>query len=249
MSTTLEAAIAPTPSTSMPGPSTPVELADAYLRSARTGDADRGRAASDALARLDEEALRDGLTDDAARLAFWIDVYNGAAARERDVRLDSWRGRLRFLGRDVVRVAGERLSLDRIEHGILRRGRWRFGAGYLRSPRRTPFERRHEVERLDPRIHFALNCAAASCPPIAAYAPGRIDEQLDLATRSFLAASVSMREDVARVSPIFLWYHGDFRARGGVRAFLAAHGVDIGPRKLRFGSWDWTPAPGRWADD
>ena len=38
----------------------------------------------------------------------------------------------------------------------------------------------------DPRIHFALNCGAVSCPPIAVYEGESLDEQLDIATEGFL---------------------------------------------------------------
>ena len=73
--------------------------------------------------------------------------------------------------------------------------------------------------------------------------------QLDLATRSYLAASVELSSRVARVPQIFLWFHGDFRSSGGVRTFMRDHGVDVGDRKLRLASYDWTPAPGVWMSD
>ena len=41
---------------------------------------------------------------------------------------------------------------------------------------------------LDPRIHFALNCGAKSCPPIRVYSPPNLDSQLNRAAASFLCA-------------------------------------------------------------
>ena len=41
---------------------------------------------------------------------------------------------------------------------------------------------------LDPRIHFALNCGATSCPPIRVYSSSNLDSQLDRAAASFLCA-------------------------------------------------------------
>ena len=82
----------------------------------------------------------------------------------------------RFLRQPALVVACRALSLNAIEHGLLRRSRWRFGAGVRREPvPLSAFERQHRVARVDPRVHFALNCAAGSCRSIAAdvsvYAP------------------------------------------------------------------------------
>lgn len=231
------------------GHGSPGKMAYDYLLAGRLGDESRSRAAVADLAALSDDDLAAGLGDDDARLAFWIDVYNGAAMRIVAPHLETWSDRLRFMSHEVMTVAGEHLSLGAIEHGILRRSRRTFGLGYLRSWKVSPFEARHRVAHLDPRLHFALNCAAMSCPPIAAYSADAIDAQLELATRSYLAASVEMTGSVARVPQIFLWYHGDFRSSGGVRAFIREHGVDIGDRKLRLASWDWTPAPGVWVSD
>jgi hypothetical protein len=78
------------------------------------------------------------------------------------------------------------------------------------------------VTPLDPRIHFALNCASRSCPPIGVYDAERIDAQLDLAAASFVANDVEIdsRAGVVRLSAIFRWYAGDFGGRAGVIAFL-----------------------------
>ena len=100
-------------------------------------------------------------------------------------------------------VNGETLSLDQIE------------------------TRLREMD--DPRIHAALVCAARSCPPLRreAYVAGRIDEQLDDNTRSWLANPQLNVFDpgarTARISPIFEWYASDFETNGGLREFLARH--------------------------
>ena len=99
---------------------------------------------------------------------------------------------------------------------------------------------------MNPRIHFALNCAAASCPPIAAYDPDRLDGQLDLATRGYLAATVGRRDGRLVVPRVFLWFMGDFGGPAGVRRFLVHHGVELGSGRLRYAAWDWAPAPGVW---
>jgi hypothetical protein len=90
----------------------------------------------------------------------------------------------------VVRLNGETVSLDHIEHDILR-------------PR---FK--------DPRVHFAINCAAKSCPPLRPepYFAEKLDQQLDDATRSFINNSNSYRLEGRNlhVSRIFKWFSEDF---------------------------------------
>lgn len=103
---------------------------------------------------------------------------------------------LGFLGtgpwkQKVVRLQGELVSLDHIEHDILR-------------PR---FK--------DPRVHFAINCAARSCPPLRSepYRGDILDRQLDTATRSFLnnPQNYRLEDTVFYVSRIFKWFSEDFK--------------------------------------
>ena len=143
-------------------------------------------------------------------------------------------------------VAGRRLSLDGIEHGLLRRSRWKLGFGYLGNPVPGRFERASRVGLVDPRIHFALNCGAASCPPIAAYDPARLDEQLALASASYLGTEAVMDADGLRVPALLLWYMGDFGGPRGLRGLLRDAGVEGWQGPIRFSAYDWTPMPGRW---
>jgi len=84
----------------------------------------------------------------------------------------------------------------------------------------------------EPRIHFAINCASVSCPPLRneAYVPERIDEQLDAAARATLGRSPSRwlvfdeREGRLRLSQIFLWFEADFEeSEGSVPAYVARY--------------------------
>lgn len=206
------------------------------------------------LADVTPEHLAASLTDDAARIATWLNLYNAAAQRLAEAHADDFLGRLgfvrraRFFRRTAIVVAGRALSLDAIEHGLLRRSRWKLGLGWLGNPFPGSFERRFRVAAVDPRIHFALNCAAASCPPIAAYDPGRLDRQLDLATRGYLAAAVRMQGDRLVVPRLFLWFMGDFGGPGQIRRFLARHGVEPGRTRLSFAPYDWSLRPAAWVD-
>src|SRR4029077_12604088 len=84
------------------------------------------------------------------------------------------------------RAAGRTLTLDDIEHKILR------------------------PEFKEPRVHFAINCASVGCPPLAAdpYRAGTLDAQLDAAARRYLASAQGLRVqgDTLLVSKILEWY-------------------------------------------
>lgn len=202
------------------------------------------------LAGFDPTALRTR----AERMAFWINLYNAividaviTAGVRRSVTEGSLGG-LRFFRRAGCVVGGRCLSCDDIEHGILRANR---GHPFLPGcqfasddPRRT-----WAIEPLDPRIHFALNCASRSCPPIGVYDAGRLDAQLALAARSFVDQSTDRTGDVLEVSALFRWYAGDFGGRAGVVRFLSAHLPDDDRRalierfgtktRLRYADYDW----------
>jgi hypothetical protein len=70
-------------------------------------------------------------------------------------------------------------------------------------------------------VHFALNCASRSCPPLRRqpFLPEKLEEQLEQATREFMARqeNVWMRGDVLFLSAIFDWYKDDF-VRGAAGA-------------------------------
>ena len=194
---------------------------------------------------------------DDARLAFWLNVYNASVQDHlaRDRSLFEKRGfppTRPIFRRDLVTVAGEAMRLDDVEHGILRRSQSGVGLGYVPRIRTSAFERRHRVDAIDPRIHFALNCGAASCPLVLAYHADDVDTELDAATRGYLETEVSYDPDadVARVPKLFSWYRGDFGGKSGIRAFLREHDAipaDSNP-KLAWSEYDWSLKLGAYAD-
>lgn len=220
------------------------EIAARFLAAARAGT--RDDSAVEELALLDPVELAGELAEPASRLAFWINVYN-AAVRARLVRDPAAFGqRWRFFSAPAVTVAGQRLSANAIEHGILRRSAMTIGLGYVRNPFPSQFERVQRVEGLDPRVHFALNCGARSCPPLAAYDPARLDAQLDAAARSYLSSESAVLDGGAtvRVPRLLLWYLGDFGGRPGIVRLLRQFGIVAAgavPR-ITFGTYDWTLA-------
>jgi len=121
-------------------------------------------------------------------------------------------------------------------------------------------EKRLREESRDPRIHFAVNCASKSCPPLAplAYRAERLDEQLDRQTRAFLTREGSLILEQKRngskptlhvtLSKIFDWYAKDFEIAGGALAFVERYApaevavslrANRGSTKLAYAEYDW----------
>jgi hypothetical protein len=119
-------------------------------------------------------------------------------------------------------IGKEKMSLDNIEHGILRK----------------KFD--------DPRIHMALVCASKSCPILLneAYDPQRMDEQMARQAKAFLADSFrnKISADKAELSMIFKWYGMDFNNQGAsVKSFINSYSeVKIKQKaKISYLDYDW----------
>ena len=157
----------------------------------------------------------------AAQLAFLINAYNAWTVEvvlDEYPEIDSIRD-IGFLlssawNQDFAELFGEPISLDEIEHDIIR--------GWDRYQ--------------EPRIHFAVNCAAVGCPALRAeaYTGEMLEAQLEDSTRKFLADRSRNYFDGSRlyVSSIFDWYEEDFEKGWGgidsVSEFLAAYAVQLG---------------------
>lgn len=136
-------------------------------------------------------------------------------------------GRTLMFSKKIARIDGEALTLDNIEHDILR-------------PR---FK--------DPRIHFAVNCAARSCPPLMSepYGGYGLDQQLNRVTEAFVNDPERNRLEgnTLYVSKIFHWYEEDFNddmvgfflkyAKGEMLEKLKRNPSKI---KVRYLDYDWS---------
>ncbi|MFC4248672.1 DUF547 domain-containing protein [Natribaculum luteum] len=179
----------------------------------------------DRLATLERERLSRALASRRQRLVFWLNCYNAYV----QLRLDDGPSlddgplsRWRFFARDWIPIAGRWLSLDDVEHGLLRSSKHPWGLGYLPRPFPSSFERTYRLEEVDPRIHFVLSKGTDKSPPVTVYSPDDCNEELDVATEWFLDENVSYdpNENVVTVPRLFLWYQGDFGGRRGVLEFL-----------------------------
>ena len=143
------------------------------------------------LASYSPEDLQIQLYKDALRKTFWINCYNAFyQILRKKIKLLS----PAIFTKRVISIGGQQWSLDDIEHGILRRARYKYSLGYLPQIFVPNKIKLLMVEKLDYRIHFALNCGAVSCPPIAFYFHEDIEEQLDIASQVFLMAETLVDE-------------------------------------------------------
>jgi len=127
----------------------------------------------------------------------------------------------------LARIGGDVITLDDIEHNILR------------------------ARFTDPRIHFAVNCASKSCPPLRSepYQGSILDQQLDEMTGAFLNDPLMNRLEgrTLYVSSIFKWFAGDFNkdivgfflkyARGDLKKQLESNRTKI---KVKYLDYDWS---------
>lgn len=155
------------------------------------------------------------------RLAYWINAYNAVTVRlivsnyplSSITKLDGGKPW------DVKRYSNgsKKLSLNDIENNILR-----------------PMG--------DARIHFALNCAAKSCPPLLneAFTADNVTKLLEQRTRQFInsATRTVIEKDEIKVSKIFDWYGKDF---GNVVDFVNKYAKIKAAKtaKVTFLDYDW----------
>lgn len=201
------------------------------------GDEEQFDAYLDALATADLSALSSNEIQ-----ALFANAYNAYTIRtildhvsaEGTFDIDSIQDVPDVFGRKVHEVGGFSLSLDNMEHNVLR-----------------PLFK-------DPRFHFAVNCASISCPPLPtrAFTGDKIDEQLDTVTKNALTNPdyVSIDGDALLVTKIMDWYGGDFvnpaytgsektlqefiakYATDEVREFVAARGDIV---SVKFRDYEW----------
>src|SRR6266498_62243 len=171
-----------------------------------------------------------GLAPGGERLAFWINAYNGLVTEglaALGIRQTVWEVP-DFFDRIRARIAELEFSANDIEHGVLRGNRPNPLSG---APPFSPDDPRlvHIIPDLDPRIHFAINCGARSCPPVQHYDGAHVHKQLDAATRGFVSREVTLDKERLVASPIFHWFAADFAQwPGGLMGFLADH-LEHGP--------------------
>jgi hypothetical protein len=144
------------------------------------------------------------------QMAYWINLYNALTIKVildhypvesiRDIDISPGFFSDGPWGKKLLSIEQETVSLDDIEHQILR-PIWK-----------------------DPRIHYAVNCASIGCPNLqpSPFAASNIDRQLDRAAIDFInhPRGVSVQDDRLTVSSIYEWFKDDF---GGNDQGVIAH--------------------------
>lgn len=199
------------------------------------------------LAAYSLDSLAKELDTDQKRITFWVNIYNVYAQIKMQENPSGYQKKFKFFGEKSIVIGGELFSLNQIEHGILRHSKSIITKGTTNKLFVSKREKNLRVQNLDPRIHFALNCGAESCPPIAFYEVNHINEQLELATQGFLQTTTNYDSTVnqVEVSRILSWYRGDFGGKKGIVTWLKQYKLiadDVHP-KVKFARYDWNPTP------
>ena len=198
----------------------------------------------DLLSKSTLAVLQNQLKTDRQKIAFWVNIYNAFIQISLSENPNLYKNKGKFFSAKRVNVAGEKLSFDDIEHGILRKSRMKISLGYLRKWFRPKWERKLRINgKIDWRIHFALNCGAKSCPPVAIYSSEKLNQQLDFMTTSYLKEQTSFDETsrVATSSVLMSWFRGDFGGKSGAKTILFDYKITSEkPKKLKFSNYDWT---------
>ena len=161
----------------------------------------------------------------AEQLAFHLNAYNAWILHEALEKYPTKSVKdtlFTFFTSNRIVVAGEKMSFNRLEKEIIR-------------PR---FD--------EPRIHFALNCASRSCPPLLdePYTSAKLNSQLEQQTKSYINSprGLMLSKDGARLSKIFDWYKEDFQPAGGVIPFINQRLASPLPSgaKITYQDYDWS---------
>ena len=150
----------------------------------------------------------------AEAFAYWGNLYNAITlkvildrypvASIRDIKSDNWFDPKAYTGpwrQERVTIEGKRLSLDNIEHDIMR------------------------PTLKDPRVHYIVNCASYGCPNLMnrIWTAATLEADLDAAARAFVnhpRGVTVLANGSLKVSSIYKWFIADF---GGNDAGLIAH--------------------------
>jgi hypothetical protein len=196
------------------------------------------------------------------RKAFFLNVYNCLTIHglAEDKLRSGFPGalfnRLTFYASMSYNIGGYTYSLNDMEHGILRGNRLSPTPLTRLTFRDASDPRKKYVIPCDPRIHFALNCGARSCPAIRSYSGDQaaLDQELDSACQNFISNNVFVDEATQRItlSMLFKWYDKDFGAsEREVLQWIASKASDSSlresllrvmskPHNIIYAAYDWS---------
>jgi len=161
------------------------------------------------------------------QLAFYANAYNAWILHEALGKYPTKSVKdvlFTFFTSKRIKVAGEQTSFNQLEKETIRS---RFN---------------------DPRVHFALNCASRSCPPLnsEAFRGDKLDNQFEKLAKSFVnsdrGVALGADKKSAQLSRIFDWYKDDFKGEGGVMTFINKRRQTPLPNDAKIGyqEYDWS---------
>ena len=161
------------------------------------------------------------------QLAFYINAYNAWILHEALGKYPTKSVKdllFTFFTGQRIKVAGEDMSFNHLEKDTIR----------------PKFN--------EPRVHFALNCASRSCPPLnpEPFRADKLDAQLEKLAVAFVnspkGVDYSAGKKTAALSAIFNWYKDDFKAGGGPVAFIGQRRKPPLPNdvKITYQDYDWS---------
>jgi len=180
----------------------------------------------DALKRVtDYYALSAPPADKQESLAWHLNAYNAWILHN---ILEQWPNQgpldvsLLFFHKKSITISGKRISLQHLENDIIRE------------------------EFTEPRIHFALNCASRSCPPLLGtpFTAKTLDKTLQQLTKDFInhnPLALVESEDSVKLSKIFEWYKDDFGGDDQLINYINQYRDQkvSTDKKVKFLSYDW----------
>jgi Protein of unknown function, DUF547 len=160
------------------------------------------------------------------QLAFYINAYNAWILHEALGKYPTKSVKdalFTFFTGKRITVAGQQMSFNALEKDTIRS---KFG---------------------EPRVHFALNCASRSCPPLnrSAFSADKLDGQFETLAKGYVNSEHGVQYNAAtksaELSKIFDWYKDDFKADGGALAFINKRRTTPIPAdaKISYQDYDW----------
>ncbi|WP_405414146.1 DUF547 domain-containing protein [Maribacter sp. Asnod1-A12] len=198
----------------------------------------------DILANTTIEELDKALDTNDKRLAFWLNFYNANIQVILRKNPELYDDRGSFFKLEQLKIAGETVSFAKIEHGLIRKSQWEYGLGYIRKWFPNKFERKLRVNKPVYNVHFALNCGAKDCPPVAIYEWERLQEQLKIGTKRHLTKTSEYNSDtnVVKITSLFNWFRGDFGGKSGIKKILKSNEIIPSTKnvEIEYTNYDWT---------
>ncbi|TAF66161.1 MAG: DUF547 domain-containing protein [Cytophagales bacterium] len=222
----------------------PQQLATALLKATKNGE--NYTQLLTEVAQCPKETLLTNLSTENQRKAFWLNIYNAITQIALLENPTSYQKKAKFFKKKYL-IAQTRLSLDNIEHDILRHSKIKLSLGYLNKPFVRRKIKQFRLAEVDFRIHFALNCGAESCPPIAFYTPENIENQLDKATQNYLnqQCQYDKEKQIIYLPKLMQWFKADFGGKKGIYHILRNEALIplLSQPEIKYLPYNWTLAP------